>query len=269
MKRIKEISNIIKPPRVAVIDIEVSKTIYGCYPSKKPQYLSHNDIIQDWFVICASWKWLDKPTIFHTSLLDDPKRYKANPCDDTHVVQVLHSIVSEADVIIGHNVAKFDWGKILERMMCHRLPPVEKPKLVDTMIMAKQAAFSYNNLDYLCKRLGAAHQKRENGGNAMWMDIVQGKGKARIEECIEYCRGDIPTAEEIYHIMAPYMPTRLIVNQNLWREEDKQGCPYCKSMKYVKDKLRVTTTGSAQSYRCTACGHCFTDGVTLIKAELK
>jgi hypothetical protein len=252
-------------PRLAVLDIETSKTIFGAYPGNKPQYLSHKDILQDWFIICAAWKWIGHKQIHTVSLLDDMKAYKQDPTDDLYVVKTLHSLLSKADAVIGHNVDKFDWGKILERIICYGLEPIQKPKMIDTLKMAKQANFSYNNLDYLCKRLETSSQKRENGGNAMWLDIVQGKNPERIEECVEYCIGDIPTAEQLYLKMAPYMPTKMLLNQNAWKEADKQGCPYCSSMNYVIDKKRKTVSGVSTSYRCSDCGHVFTDGKTIMK----
>ena len=91
-------------PRLVVLDIETSKTIYGCYPQKKPQYLSHKDIIQDWFVICAAWKWIGHKPIHTVSLLDDKPRYKASYIDDLYVVQTLHTVLSKSDAVIGHTV---------------------------------------------------------------------------------------------------------------------------------------------------------------------
>lgn len=256
-------------PRLLVLDIETSKTIYGAYAGKKPQYLSHKDIIQDWFIICAAWKWLGHKQLFTISLLDDGKRYKNDHTDDFYVVKVLHDLLSKADAVIGHNVDKFDWGKILERIICYGLEPITKPKMLDTLKMAKQAHFSYNNLDYLCKRLETSSQKRENGGNAMWMDIIQGQDPKRIEECVEYCKGDVPTAEELYLKIGPYMPSKMLLNHNVWKEADKQGCPYCGSMEYHLDKRRKTLTGISTSYRCKVDGHVFTDGRTVMKPKDK
>ncbi len=256
-------------PRQLVLDIETSKTIYGTYPSQRSQYLSHRDIIQDWFIICASWKWIGYQTVYTVSLLDDKERYKNNPTDDYYVVQILHQLLQNADSVIGHNMDKFDYRKILERIICYGMEPIDKPKIIDTLKMAKQAAFSYNNLDYLCQRLETSSQKRENGGNAMWMDIVQGKDPKRIVECVEYCKGDVPTAEELYLKMAPYMPTNMILNQNVWKHEDHQGCPYCKSENYVRRGSRPVVNSKHSIFSCNDCGHHFTDGVTVMKTKKK
>lgn len=256
-------------PRILVLDIETSKTIYGAYPGNKPQYLSHKDIIQDWFIICAAWKWLGHDKLFTTSLLGDKDRYLKDHTDDLHVVKVLHEILSKADGVVGHNVDKFDYGKILERIICYGLEPISKPKMLDTLKMAKQAHFSYNNLDYLCKRLETSSQKRENGGNAMWMDLIKGPNPPRILECVEYCKGDVPTAEELYLKIAPYMPTKMLLNQNVWREADKQGCPYCKSLNYVKRGTRATISGKVNVFSCSDCGHNFSDSKTIMKPKDK
>lgn len=210
-------------------------------------------------MICAAWRWKGAKKINAVSLLDDPKRYKKNPFDDYHVVKTLRDVVSEADAIAGHNMDNFDWKKLLERMAFYKLPPLPEIKIIDTLKMARKIGFSYANLDYLTKRLSLS-EKQETRGNAMWMEIVQGKGPASIKECVEYCKKDIPPAEELLDRLLPYLPSRYGINQNLFRGDGVECCPKCGSTHFISQGSRVTATGKYNRYQCQDCGGWFSSG---------
>ena len=245
--------------KILVMDEEISKTIYGCYPSQKPQYLGHQDIIQDWFMICAAWRWKGAKKINCVSLLDDPKRYKKNPFDDYHVVKTLRDVVAEADAIAGHNMENFDWKKLLERMAFYKLDPLPEIKIIDTLKMARKIGFSYANLDYLTKRLSLS-EKAETTGNKMWMNIVQGKGPEAIKECVAYCKRDIPPAEELLDRLLPYLPARYGINENLFRGDGVDCCPSCGSTNFQKAGFKVTAVGKYPRCNCQDCGRWFQSG---------
>ena len=116
--------------KTLIFDAETSKTLYGLYAQKKPQYASHKDIVQDWFVLCAAWKWRGLKTVHSASLASFSERYHKDHTDDYELIKKIHSLFAEADAVVGHNIDKFDWAKFLERVICHRLPPIDKPKMI-------------------------------------------------------------------------------------------------------------------------------------------
>lgn len=251
-----------------IFDIETSLTIFGAYPQKKPQYLGHHNILKDWFMICAAWQWEDGTKIYSTSLIDDMKSYRKNPYDDYLVVKRLAEVIKEADAIIGHNMAKFDWPKFLARLAYHRLPPVDKPKIVDTYIMAKQFQFSYNSLDYLTKHLGLP--KKVDHSDDMWLRIIQGDKKA-VEECVLYCKPDVISTKALYTCLKPYVPERFLPNENLYRGKGIDCCPRCGSTEFKKDGFRVTINGKFQSYECLnpECRGHFQDSKCVKRVKMK
>ena len=257
-------------PKILILDTEISKTIYATYPSKKPQYMGHQDIIQDWFMICAAWKWRGAKKINSVSLIDDMKRYNKNKFDDYHVVKTIHDVISEADALVGHNMERFDWPKFLERIICHGLPPIDKPKIIDTMKMAARVGFSYKSIAYLSKRLNVS-EKQKNSGNEMWMAIVHGKGKEHIEECVEYCEHDIPPAEDLYDRLAPYLPSSMDINQNLFRGDGVVCCTHCGSTEYIHKGHRYSTVHKINRYQCKDenCGRFFTDGKAIKRVVMR
>src|SRR3990167_1203831 len=88
------------------------------------------------------------------SVLDDPKRYKANPHDDTHVVKTLHKVLATADVIVHHNGDYFDKRYIDTRALVHGLPPLPPTPSIDTYKVAKSKfLLNSHKLDYIGKLL--------------------------------------------------------------------------------------------------------------------
>jgi len=251
-------------PKVLIFDIETSLTIFGAYPQKKPQYLGHDNILQEWFMICAAWQWEGSKKIHSVSALDNMSNFKKDPFDDYHVVKALAKVVSEADAIVGHNMRRFDWPKLLARMAYHKLPAIDIPKIVDTFVMAKQMQFSYNSLAYLAKHLDVEAQKLSHSKD-MWLRIIRGD-KSAIKEALIYNRADVKATMALYLRLKPYVPTRLLPNENLYRGNGVECCPSCGCTEFKANGTRATLTGLYQRYRCLNA-HCnkYFSGTKMIK----
>ncbi len=178
------------------------------------------------------------------------KRFKRDPFDDYHIVKTIHEVLSEADVIIGHNMQGFDWKKLMARIIYHNLPPLNPPKIIDTLKEARKFKFTSNKLSSLCKHLGI-EQKLEHSKD-MWLRILKGDQSA-IREAVKYCRGDIVSTMALYKRLRPYMTTT-VVNQNLWRAKEIECCVACSSEHLKKNGFKVTTAGKFQAYLCMDCG---------------
>ncbi len=236
-------------PKALIMDIETSLDVLAAYGIREQRHNPDN-ILQDWFVICMCWKWLGGSKIYSTSLLDDLKRYKKDPLDDYAVIKRMHEVISEAEIIIGHNIANFDWRKFMARVIYHKLPPIDRPLMVDTLKEARKiAAFTSNKMSYLAKYLKIENKLHHAGD--MWIRILRGDKKA-VEEAVIYCRGDIKTTEEMYLRLRPYMITH--PNAGLWRADGIDCCKKCGSENIIGNGSRVTLTGKFKRYQCTDCG---------------
>ncbi len=237
-------------PKAVIFDIETSLSVVATY-DLKPDYINPENIIHDWFMICFCWKWLGGSRIYDSSLLDDMKRYKKNPCDDYGVVKRLYEVLSEAEMMIGHNVASFDWKKFMARVIYHGLPPIDRPLVVDTLKEARKIAkFTSNKMSYLAKHLGVENKLHHAGD--MWLRILRGEAAA-VREAVTYCRGDIVTTEALYLKLRPYMMNH--PNQNLWRGDGIECCTNCSSDNVIGAGTRYTVAGKYQRYQCKDCGH--------------
>jgi DNA-directed RNA polymerase subunit M/transcription elongation factor TFIIS len=247
-----------KTPRVVLWDLETSPMVVATY-SLYPDSIPHENIIDDWYIICAAWKEVGKDKTYAVSVLDDPKRFKKNVKDDYYVVKTLRDMLEDVDILVAHNNKAFDWRKYQARLIYHKLPPLPKILLVDTLKEVKSvSAFSSNRLDYLCKRLNGEGKIETSKG--LWMRVMEGNVKA-IKEMVKYNKGDITCLEELYMILRPYMKS----HPNM-ATPDTCNCPKCNSNKVVKDGIRMRSTGARyQVYKCNGCGGNFTDTKNLVK----
>lgn len=235
--------------KTLIVDIEISLDIIATYGLRE-QYHRPENILQNWFMICFAWEWLDGEEPHVYSLLNDRERFKADPTDDYAVVAKLHKVLSTADVIVGHNVGRFDWKKFMARVMYHGLPPIPKPQIVDTLVEAKKLAyFTSNKLSYLAKYLKVEHKMHHSGD--MWLRIIRGD-RAAIKECAEYCKGDIRATKAMYLKIRPYMENH--PNANLWRAGGIECCTQCAGENLTKAGIKTNRTGRWQRWKCGNCG---------------
>lgn len=236
-------------PRILIFDIETSYDILASYGLRE-QYHSSDNILQDWYIICFCWKWYDGTRIYNCSVLDDLKRFRKSCADDCAVVKKLHELLSEVDIVVGHNVSKFDWKMFMARVIYHGLPPIDCPRFVDTLKEAKNIArFTRNTLKYLAKYLKITN--KPSHAPDLGLRVLRGERKA-IEEMVEYCRGDVESSEALYNRLRPYMLSH--PNHNLWRGDGVECCTNCGSTHIISNGTRTTLAGRFTRLQCQNCG---------------
>jgi hypothetical protein len=238
-------------PSILLWDIETSMMNVGTF-SLYPESINHQNIIDDWYIISAAWKFLDKPKIHAVSGLDDSKRYKKDIRDDYHVVKTIRDVLQDVDIIIGHNQNKFDIKKFKARLIFHKLPPLPKPiHSVDTLKEVKKiAAFSSNRLDYLTTHL--CGQGKMPTAPGLWLKVMQGDKKA-LADMVKYNKVDVERLEELYLRLRPYMDSHPHVGAMKGNERDK-SCPNCGSVSMTIKGYRYTASGIRRAQvQCNKC----------------
>ena len=230
--------------KILFYDIEKSPHLMAGY-RLYDQNFSQKQIAQHGFLICFSYCW-EGEKIRSVSVLDDPKRYKKNHADDYYVVMKLSALIDSADAIVAHNGDKFDYKELMARIAYHRLPPIKKPILIDTLKMARQFGFTSRKLDDLAEHLGLP--RKIHTDTDLGKRVAMGDRKA-VHEMVNYCRADIPPLVALYERLKPY------VGDNLNRGHYKNGecCPKCGSESFQKRGYRHTKAGKYQSYQCMEC----------------
>lgn len=236
-----------KPIKRLFFDIETSPMI--CYTWRTGWKINiHTDnIIEDWKVICISYKWQHEDKVHNLS-------WDENKCDKKMLKDFI-KIANEADELIAHNGDRFDIKKIRTRCIFHRIPMFPKYRTLDTLKKAKSGFnFNSNRLDYIAKFLGVGAKLQHEGFN-MWVKCMQGDKQA-LKDMIEYCDMDIIVLEDVYTVLENY-----ILNNTHTGVHDgrlKHSCPSCGSNESTLFKNAVTAKGTVKRVmECNSCDYTY------------
>lgn len=250
-------------PEILFLDTENAPniaTVWGIHD----QRISYNDVIHEWFLLSGQWSWNDSKKINTVSILDDKKRFKKDFRDDYHVIKTLHSILSDADIVVGHHIKGHDLKKIMAKIIEYGLPPLKKFQIVDTLTWAKNYGFTSRKLGDLCKKLDL--EKKLSHEPGLFLKAALGDQEA-IRDIVKYGIGDIPTVRELYYKLRPYAPQH--PNMNLFRGDGIECCPKCGSTKFNKKGFRLSNVGKFQSYQCLECCARFQDGKSVKRVKMR
>lgn len=221
-------------------------------------YISPDNLLTDWNIYCAAWKFLDQKQIHSVSVSPE------DPTNDKAVVSTLRDVLENTRLVVGHNMDKFDMKKFNARLIFHSLPPIDHKILtLDTLKAAKKHfAFTSNRLDYLGQFLGVGGKLPHREGNP-WIKLIKGiEVKETLAHMEEYCRYDVsPLLEGVYLRLRPYIDHPMMGGKIVSGEE--VYCQHCGSGHLQRRGNRLTKAGlSYTQFQCQE-RHCM--GYTSIK----
>ncbi len=237
-------------PVIRLWDIETTHNMVAVFRLFGEDYIPHENIVQERYIVSAAWKTLGEKKVDAVSILDDRKRFKRDPNDDLHVVRVLHDMLSTADVIVAHNGDRYDIKFAEARMLYHGLPPLPPILSIDTLKEAKRRfLFNSNRLDYLSKFLGGKGKKPTPKG--LWLKVLLEHDEKAIKTMVDYNKQDVLELEFVYNKLAPYMKG---VNRQVFGQ---LGCTHCGSKRYHSRGVQPTKTATYTRLQCQDCGGWF------------
>jgi len=235
-----------KKAKVLIFDIETSPNI-GYVWSMWKQNISGSQLIQPWFVICWSAKWLFEDEVISDCVTPD----EIINTNDSRIIKRLWDLVDEADILIAHNLSRFDKKTMNTRFILQGLTPPSPYHEIDTLTHArKQFKFPHNRLDELGKYLGVG-RKIDTGGFDLWKECMDGNQGALIKMS-EYCDQDVLLLEDVYLVMRPWIKPH--PNIGLYIEENISSCPSCGSGELSVEGTYETTVNSYDALKCNNCG---------------
>jgi DNA polymerase elongation subunit (family B) len=162
----------------------------------------------------------------------------------------LHRIMDQADVLIGWNSAAFD-SKHIKREFIENgyLPPSPWIELDLMRTVKGQFKFPSNKLDYVAQKLNVG-AKVKHSGFQLWLDCMAGNAKAW-REMKEYQIQDVNLLIDLYYILLPWIKNHPHIGAS---EGNPDGCKNCGSNDLMKYGYRYTTTGKYQRLFCRGCG---------------
>jgi RNase_H superfamily len=242
----------VSEPKIVLWDIETTHNVVAAFQLKSDDYIPHDNILQERYIMSAAWKTLGAKKVEAVCVVDNKALYKKNPHSDLHVCTVLHKVLSEADIIIAHNGDWYDIKFTEARMLANGLPPLPPIQSIDTLKVARtRFLFNSNRLDYLGKFLRVGAKKHTSHG--LWLRVLAGD-TAALREIVAYNKQDVLLLERVFQKLRPYV--RLGIHP-----VGRGGleCPRCGSKRTQRRGDYRTLTNLYPRFQCQACGGWFHD----------
>lgn len=242
-------------PKILLFDIETAPLVVHNW-SLFQNFTSLNQIQEDWFMLSWAAKWFGEDEVFTDSLPEHPEDFTGNCAADGDsidigVVRNLYKLIDEADIIIGHNVKRFDNKKSKARFLKHGLTQPSPYRQIDTLDIAKREfALASNKLDWLATYLGHPN-KVHHEGHELWTKCMANDPEAW-SIMMEYNEYDTVLLEEVYKDIRGWSSNH--VNLAVYYNDFAIRCTNCGSDD-IQDTDKVSTTNLGR-YAVTRCGNC-------------
>jgi len=160
------------------------------------QNIGINQIIKSTEMMCFGAKWLGQKSVAFKSVHHDGKKA---------MLEELHRLMDEADVLVGWNSASFDHKHINREFLENGMTPPSSVKDLDLMTVVKaNFQFPSNKLDYVAQKLGVG-AKVKHSGFELWINCMAGDDKSW-KEMKKYQIQDVQLLDSLYDILLPWFP---------------------------------------------------------------
>lgn len=231
--------------KTLLLDIETAPLLAFVW-SPWGQDVAPSQLQSDSFMLTWAAKWRGEDEVFSAAVTSR----EATKQNDKRITRQLGNLISEADIVIAHNLDRFDLPKINTRLLYHGLEPLAPVKQIDTLKLAKKAfRVTYNRLDYLGEFLGVG--KKLKTDFALWQRAYFGDADA-IDEMLTYNLQDVVLLEAVFERMLPYVSRlpRMVVPEY----DEQHACPTCGSEDLQKRGFYSTNVSLFQRFQCNNCG---------------
>jgi hypothetical protein len=244
-------------PRVILYDVETAPSLGYYFDLYKEGNIVST--VAPWFMLSFAYKVQGQKKIHYHCLADYPGYAKNKTCDKALVTDLHRLVFSSADILIGHNIDRFDSRKSKARFLAHGLPPPPPVKTIDTLKLARRVfKLDSNRLAAVGEYLGLGG-KAVTTGWKLWESCMGGDLKAWRQMGV-YNKRDVDLLEQVYEKLAPWNPNAPYTSG--------VGCPSCYSERVTKQGIKTTLSGRRQQMRCLDCLHWFSQKVDNAETKL-
>ena len=232
-------------PKILLMDIETSLYHFVGWGTYK-QYIQHHQVTKHQYIISWAAKWLFDKNV-QSDIISTEEAFER---DDERVLKSIWKLMDEAEIIIGHNVERFDLRKLNWRFISIGLNPPSPYKIIDTLKVFKREFFapSYKQ-DFLTKYFKLTNKLETDF--QLWVDCEEGNPQA-LNKMMDYNKHDVLGLEQLYLKVRPYIKN----HPNLGVLVDEDVCPNCASPDLIQTSNVYFTT--ANKFMVLRCGNCKT-----------
>jgi hypothetical protein len=226
--------------KILFLDLETSPIlahVWGLWD----QNVSIGQIAKSTEVICFGARWYGEKKVLFKSVHHHGKQEMLNE---------MHRVMDEADIVIGWNSASFD-SKHMKREMIEAgmLPPSPYKDLDLMRVVKSQFKFPSNKLDYVAQTLGVGSKVKHSGFD-LWLKCMAGDNKAW-QEMKKYQIQDVDLLVDLYEKLKPWIKNH--PHAALY-DGVEDGCSNCASTDLQRRGFSRTTTSTYQRFQCNSCG---------------
>ena len=159
-----------KAAKILIYDIEISPTLGWVYGQYDTNVLK---VEKQPLLMSISWKWLGdegEPQCMVISHKD------AQNWNDIDLVMKMRQLFDEANLLVGHNIDRFDNRVMTGKFIDYGLKPPSPCKSWDTLKMARKHKFGSNKLGDLGDRFGEGTKTKITHAD-VWYDLLFGSAK--------------------------------------------------------------------------------------------
>lgn len=232
-----------QPLRILFFDLETTPNVtYQWRPNQ--DYTPHTMLIREHHLLSWAAKWRGRNYVYSDVLT--PAEVKR--ADDSRIMGTLYDVMVDADIVVAHNINRFDWPRFRGYILDNELPPLPEPRIIDTVNWAKQFGLPYKKLDYLSERFGFGG--KHDTDMDLWRRCMEGDTRA-LKYMAKYNRKDVRDLEGIFEKFLPYVKgvPKLVVAT----EPNEFVCPFCGSPDLQKRGFKDTNAARYQRYQCKNC----------------
>ena len=241
-----------KKPKILLYDLETSM-IKSYHWGLWNQNISIDAIIEDWYVICWSAKWLGTDEIINSSVHTEGYKKGRTRDNESSVILKLWKLVDEADILIAYNGKKFDRKKMNAKFLEYGLPEPSPYKVIDPMLICKgNFALTSNKMDFVVKYINDVDEGKLKTNLQLWIDAMNDDTIA-LDRMQEYCDEDINVLERVYLAVRHW--DKNAPNLALHYDDDKPRCNACGSsdLSPIPNKTSNTNLSRFSIVRCNGC----------------
>ena len=236
--------------KILILDVErldgITQQHWWDRGDLKQRYIHYETVVrQPRTTICCA-KWYDSPDIIELAEWDKGGRKK--------FLKAIHRLISQADIIVGHNIDNADVPWLKGDLHIEAGLPVLPPfKTVDTLKVLRREFKSgapFKGLEAFCNIVGIPSKTDHYDRHAMER-AAAGSVEDR-DRLVSYCSGDVIATQGLYDWLRPH-----IKNHPALFVDGKDKLTTCHRCGHDTEPIPKRYVANVLTYsmrRCTRCG---------------